>query len=256
MRKKRRNSEQRLLNKILSEKLSAASSDAEDMPRFYLFCGIFLYATREIDAQRKSSFKKESRAPCARCGDFNIFIDIITEIERGEEQWRRTSSLSSSSSSRKVKFGSADRLGALVAYDVCTRCLLMAARLKRVVTRACQTKIDVKQNVQTYIHSPPLRCLFLGALSFVCAFVRPFVRSFVSLSALAKRLVLRQRAPIIFCCVGIMCFITYILCVFSIYQAEAGCAPIAFVFFDARGNKHATRRKEITPQPVSLFVAL
>jgi len=55
----------------------------------------------------------------------------------------------------KVKSGSADRLGALVAY-VCTRCLLMAARLKRVVTRAFRTKIDVKQNVQTYI---PL-CVF------------------------------------------------------------------------------------------------
>lgn len=27
----------------------------------------------------------------------------------------------------------------------------MAVRLKRVVTRACRTKIDVKQNVQTYI---------------------------------------------------------------------------------------------------------
>lgn len=47
------------------------------------------------------------------------------------------------------KSSSADRLEALGVRTYVR--LLMAARLKRVVTRACRTKIDVKQNVQTYI---------------------------------------------------------------------------------------------------------
>lgn len=69
--------------------------------------------------------------------------------------------------SRKVKSSSADRLRALVAYDVRMRCLLMAVRLKRVVTRACRTEIDAKRNVQqTYILSLPPRSVCSLRLCF------------------------------------------------------------------------------------------
>lgn len=84
----------------------------------------------------------------------------------------------------------------LVRTYVRTRRLLMAVRLKRVVTRACRTEIDVKQNVQTHI-----------PLCVLPVYVFPL-----------RAHKLRQRVPIILRCTSKLRFITCVRCMFSIYQ--------------------------------------
>jgi hypothetical protein len=84
---------------------------------------------------------------------------------------------------------------------VCRRCLLMAAWLKRVVTRACRTKIDAKWNAQTY--TTPSLCALLIYVSLVPA-------------KLNGKLRCSLRVQIILCLqTKIMCFITYILYIFK-----------------------------------------
>lgn len=125
--------------------------------------------------------------------------------------------------SRKVKSSSADRLRALVAYvRIRMRCLLMAARLKRVVTRACRTEIGAKRNVQQTIY-PLYIPLFPLPFGSVCS-LRPV---FLSREINANCVNGRQ----LFCTSKLCAFHNVLYIVFSIYQPGK---PIRFSRFSER----------------------